>query len=572
MKLKYIFGVLLSTVLFASCAEDSQTGTYGNLSYDDTFVTIPADGDDVTITLKADADWAFDNIFKLDVTIDGQKESKYFPLPVKLNADKTDGEYSWLTVSQLSGPAGETQLTFHADATNGGRETELRLSIGNRKQFIKVRQGSMEAAPSTCKEVVDGPDGKTYRVTGTVMSIANTTYGNWYLNDGTEQIYIYGTLDANGGTKNFTSLGIEVGDVVTVEGPKTTYNGTVELVDVTVIKIVNSLIKVVTPDATVSRDGGEFSVKVAFKGNGANLSIPEEAQSWLKLKSSEFVAGVKTIYDTATPADTTVFHFTVDANGGDSRQAAIEFSSSNASASSAVTYNVKQEGIANPPTGSGTLADPFNVTAAIAYVKALGDDVKSTEDVYVKGKISSIKYTYSAQYGTATYNISADGKEDNVFTVYGSYYFNNEGWKDGDTQIEVGDDVIVCGKVINYKGTTPEFSNKENWLVSLNGQTAEGGSDEGISTCAQVIAGADGEIFRVTGKCTSIKNTTYGNWYLQDATGEVYIYGTLDAEGKSKNFTSLGIEEGDIVTVEGPKKTYNGTVELVDVTVIEIKK
>ena len=44
--------------------------------------------------------------------------------------------------------------------------------------------------------------------------------------------------------KNFLSLGIEVGDIVTVEGPKTTYNGTVELVNVTVINIEKSLIKV----------------------------------------------------------------------------------------------------------------------------------------------------------------------------------------------------------------------------------------------------------------------------------------------------------------------------------------
>ena len=64
----------------------------------------------------------------------------------------------------------------------------------------------------------------------------------------------------------------------------------------------------------------------------------------------------------------------------------------------------------------------------------------------------------------------------------------------------------------------------------------------------------------------------YGNWMLKDATGEILIYGTLDAEGKTKNFSSLGIEVGDIVTVEGPKKTYNTTVELVDVKVIAIEK
>ncbi len=117
--------------------------------------------------------------------------------------------------------------------------------------------------------------------------------------------------------------------------------------------------------------------------------------------------------------------------------------------------------------GSGTEADPYNPVAAINYAVSL-DGKESTNDVYVKGKIATIKYTYSAQYGTATYTISEDGTEKNLFTVYGSYYMASEqAWVEGDTQIAVGDEVIVCGKVINYNGNTPEFANKKNWLVSI---------------------------------------------------------------------------------------------------------
>ena len=62
----------------------------------------------------------------------------------------------------------------------------------------------------------------------------------------------------------------------------------------------------------------------------------------------------------------------------------------------------------------------------------------------------------------------------------------------------------------------------------------------------------------------------YGNWYLTDETGTIYIYGTLDAKGNEKNFLSLGIEVGDIVTVEGPKTLYGTTDELVNVTVVSL--
>ena len=128
--------------------------------------------------------------------------------------------------------------------------------------------------------------------------------------------------------------------------------------------------------------------------------------------------------------------------------------------------------------GSGTEADPYNAIAAIQYAKSLGADVESVNDVYVTGVISSIKYTYSSDYGTATYSISDDGKAENEFTVYGSYYLNNQPWKDGDTQIEKGDVVVVCGKVVNYKGNTPEFVTKKNWLVSISKSSGGGDTPE----------------------------------------------------------------------------------------------
>lgn len=62
------------------------------------------------------------------------------------------------------------------------------------------------------------------------------------------------------------------------------------------------------------------------------------------------------------------------------------------------------------------------------------------------------------------------------------------------------------------------------------------------ATCAEVLAGPDAKTYMVTGTVTKISNTSYGNFYLADNTGEVYIYGTLDKNGKEKNFASLGIE------------------------------
>ena len=585
MKLRYIIGSFLSAILFAGCAdESSHMNTYGNLSEDETFVVIPADGGDAVVKLNADADWKFDDIFSVEVTIDGVKKKLYYPLPVKLNKEKTEGELSWLSVDKLAGSAGETTLTFHADAVSGGRETDLRLSVGSKKQFIKVRQGSLEASDATVAEVLAGVPGKSYRVTGIVTGWYGNyeQYGNFYITDATGTILVYGAADKDGKLKNYPlkSWGIDLGDEVTVEGGTTVYKEVMQFADVTILNVKKSLVSLSENELTIPKEGGEFSVKAAFKGNGVNLSIPAEVQSWLRMTSSKFVAGVKSIYD-PSPADTTIFTFYANPNVADSREAQIEFSSSNSESSSSVKFTVKQDGISNPPTGTGTKEDPYNVTAAIDYVKTLGADVVSPIDVYVKGKISSIKYTYSAQFGTATYNISADGKEDNVFTVYGSYFFDNKPWEEGQTQIQVGDDVVVCGKAIYYKGTTPEFSNKKNWLVSLNGKTSEGGSAAGTVdnpfTPEQAIAYIDGggkDAVYVKGIVSELYkggfDPAYGNgsfWissdgkkagdYLKDF--EAYQVNYLG--GRKWTEADPQIKVGDVVVIYGPLTKYNDTRE-----------
>ena len=148
------------------------------------------------------------------------------------------------------------------------------------------------------------------------------------------------------------------------------------------------------------------------------------------------------------------------------------------------SLNGKTEGGDNPggggggetgtPKGTGTQADPYNAAAAISVASALEAGAKSG-DVYIAGKISSIKYTFSAQYGTATFNISDDGTTSgSQLTCYSVLYLGNRSWVDGDTQVKEGDDVIIYGKLTNYQGNTPETASKEAYVYSLNGVT-EGG-------------------------------------------------------------------------------------------------
>ena len=123
------------------------------------------------------------------------------------------------------------------------------------------------------------------------------------------------------------------------------------------------------------------------------------------------------------------------------------------------------------PAGSGTQADPFNVQGVLEYVTGLGADVQSDKDVYIKGYVTTIKEQYSAQYGNAQFTMSDSKEGGNTFTFYRGLYLGNKKWADGDATLSEGDEVIICGKVVNYKGTTPETVQNAAYLYSLNGKT-----------------------------------------------------------------------------------------------------
>ena len=71
-------------------------------------------------------------------------------------------------------------------------------------------------------------------------------------------------------------------------------------------------------------------------------------------------------------------------------------------------------------------------------------------------------------------------------------------------------------------------------------------------TIAEFISnGNNGVTYQLRGVVQNIKNTTYGNFDLKDETGTIYVYGLLTASGASQQFATLGIAEGDTLTLEG---------------------
>lgn len=123
------------------------------------------------------------------------------------------------------------------------------------------------------------------------------------------------------------------------------------------------------------------------------------------------------------------------------------------------------------PAGTGVESDPYNVAGALAYIQTLSAEDKPEALVYTKGVISEV-----VKLGTSG-SIQFKMQDKNVNNSLLVFYCNNLGKVPFSalTDLKVGDEVVVCGKVSNYMGNTPEYT-PGAYLVSLNGKTeGEGG-------------------------------------------------------------------------------------------------
>lgn len=468
MKLKYILPSLLALCagFFTSCDDDNDATYLSEVKVSSSYVSLDAAGGQQKITVNAAGDWAFDAV------------------------------PDWLTISPLSGSAGETEVTFSAPATTTSYTGTVLLNCNDRTQRINVQQiaAKVEIPVSPISAVIANPDG-TYRVKGVCISNPDNQYGNWNIQDETGTVYIYGTLDRKGNKGSYpisgsNGWGFTVGDVITVEGPATVYGSTVELVDVTVIGIEKSLIKIEEGEkAAFDANGGDFLVRLSYTGDYPSIAVDEEAKSWIGISSMEQTDSTLNVTFRVAPN-------TEEA----ARTGVIEFTSKSGSASSTLTSTVSQMGL------SGTLTNPFSVADAIAYCQTL--TAATANDFFVKGTISKILDNGEfGSYGNASFWISDDGEfHDDLsldFEGFRVLYFNNEKWTEGHANISVGDEVLICGKLTNYKGTA-ETSGNNAYIYRLNGVSSD---ENGVGSLAAP--------FNAAGAKTAIDNGVSANVYVK---------------------------------------------------------
>lgn len=350
---------------------------------------------------------------------------------------------------------GDRNTTVNFKTVSGGKEYSASAVVAQKGAILEV----------AVKDFLAAAVGDTqYRLTGVVMELytSDSQGQSFYIQDYSGKALVYRAA-------GFKESGAKVGDVVTVVGKRGAYNGAPQLTSgtfeklnyaVTEVSIAEFLTKADDPNTYYKVTGtvdeianptyGNLYIKDGdarvysygcYPGWGATGDNRKNclANKGIEVGDKLTLIGVKSTYNG-----------TVQINGG------IYFAHEKAAAP-------------QPEDTPGSLAKPFTIAEAMAYIDASGAD-----EVYVQGVVSKVVYAFDADHGTGTFWISTDGTfnddKSKDFEAYSVYWLGNKSWVDGNGQVAVGDKVVLHGKLTSYKGTY-ETSSKKAYVYSLNGQT-----------------------------------------------------------------------------------------------------
>ena len=158
-------------------------------------------------------------------------------------------------------------------------------------------------------------------------------------------------------------------------------------------------------------------------------------------------------------------------------------------------------------------------------------------------------------------NFSAEGGEE-TFTIYKN--FVDEVIVNCDNFSVVADEDDTYTVSANSNALSEEISgtvtiSAGNITKTINVTQAPAPK---VVTVEEFLAAAedDNQVYILSGTITNVVNTTFGNFYLTDDTGSVYIYGLYNEEGASA-WAESGAKLGDDITIKTIRSSYNGSAQ-----------
>lgn len=492
---------------------------------------------------------------KIDLSVtsmefDTKADSKSMTV-TSTRAWKTKNVPDWVSITPDSGEASANAQTVAVtvlDNTEKDRNVTIEFTCGIEKAYLRINQkgpGGEDTGIRTVAEVIaEANESATYKLHGTVVKF-NSAYCSFDLKDETGSIYVYSVTEE---TKQEYSSKLANGDIVTISGKYKWFekNQQHEITEAEILEWTkgagsdakNATIAEVISEAndaqlyhlegTVSnfKSGTNTSGKVWYQfdlnDNSGSILVYSftNIEEWLdkgikKTGSIVVLEGYYTFYDSKSQHE---------------------------------IVNAKIISVTE-----GQAADPVDISIADFMNVAEGGNYRL---------VGTITDRINTQYGN--FNIT-DGT--NTVYVYGA-----SNHAEFDSKIVAGNTATVVGAKKNYVKdgvTTIE-------LTPATIEKIEGGSDVPPSpvdepttwetvTIAQFISKPVNETdwYELTGTITSIAKASFGNFYIEDETGNLYVYGMTSkwVGSNDQSFSQIGLEVGDKVTFRTLRSEYQGTAQ-----------
>ena len=204
------------------------------------------------------------------------------------------------------------------------------------------------------------------------------------------------------------------------------------------------------------------------------------------------------------------------------------------------------------------MADP--ITCAEAREAALAGQ---TNQVTVRGYVTSIQTPYNSSYNNITFWMADTEDGGKVFEAYRAVC------NSAAEAPNVGDLVDATGTLAKYN-TTPELAEGCTYVIVQASAAPENLGPKTIAEFLQMKNMKDTCI--LTGVVDSIKSDVYGNLYMSDATGQVYVYGVLTPAGESKKFSTLNVDVTDTLTIKALYGEFQGTPQVPNAIFVSVAK
>ncbi len=536
-------------LLLTSCQESEGPLPIVDITVSSEYLEIPEEGASTSVTVTSNYAWTGEVVVSNPW---GDEDSLFHENP-------------WITVEPLSGEAGDTvevnisvvkntsdSVLYQREVIIYFRSEHQVYAATTVHQLGGVLKPNADTGPKpvTVAEFLAAEEtNQWYRLSGKVVDLYNTEYGNFDIVDETGSVLCYGlNLNATAGDKTFSQIGIGEGDYVTLIGRRSSYNGEPQVGDAYYAPIKVTVAEFLAAEID---DNQLYELTGTMEGpvneTYGNFDITDET-------GSVYVYGL-----TSTPilgqSNDKSFSQTGYAEGDKLTIVGTRGDYNGKAEVMGPAYPVRlKTGGSEPEPEPEPQPELTKATVAEVLAAEVSDDVWYE----LTGTITEIQ---NAEYG----NIVIEDETGSIL-VYGLTKEWNGGSNDKSfSEIEglTAGDIVTLGGTRDEYGGKPQIGGTAFYISHVDGEAPE--VDIKVATIEEFLAAEESDQwYRLSGKITNLQEGPYGNFDLVDAdNNSVYVYGLkVTSDAGNQTFAETGLQEGDNVTLIGRRSSHNNTPQV----------